>query len=283
MTTGSIALTVKAVETTDGPGEFEAVISTTMKDRDGETVKAGALHPLPASIPIYYQHDWRTGALPVAKATPFYDGDVLKAAGTYASTARGQEMRSLVTEGIVDSMSVGFIKSSSRGGIITKGTLIEASFTGIPINTGAKVLASKALADLDPAPGFDPTVKTMDGSYEDLSEDLKESLLETLPGVTWIYIRGTFADHVVYDIWSDNGEGTTTWDVPYAQTGEDTFTFGDPVEVDVEEVIVASDEAAKSVNPSADDPAAASAAAGSSTEDAVNTLLAQSLERIAAI
>lgn len=279
MTTGSLALTVKAIDTTDGPGEFEAVISTSMKDRDGETVKAGALHPLPGSIPIYYQHDWRSGALPVAKATPFYDGDVLKATGTYASTARGQEMRSLVSEGIVDSMSVGFIKSQSRGGVITKGTLIEASFTGIPVNTGAKVMASKALEDLDPMPGFDPTTKAVEGSYEARAEKLQESLAQANPGAKWLWIRATFDDHVVYDTEGDTAE-TMTWQVDYTETA-DGFEFGTPTEVDVVQVVVP--ESDKSVSPSADDPAAASAAAGSSAdEDAVNTLLARSLEHLAA-
>lgn len=277
---GSLAMTVKALDAgADGPGEFEAIISTTMKDRDGETVKAGAFAPLPQSIPIFYSHDWRTGALPVGKAAPFYDGDVLKAKGTFASTPRGQEMRSLVNEEIVDSMSVGFFKAVRRGGVVSKGELFEASFTGIPINTGARVLATKAAS----------LKSVMDGSYEDLAEDLKESLVETLPGVSWLYIRGTFADHVVYDVCSEDDMTTTTWSVDYTQTGDDTFTFGEPVEVDVEEVIVAS-ESDKSVT--AADPAATKAAAPAPAEvpaaspvdeDGHNQLLARSLERLAAL
>ena len=286
MTTGILNLTLKAVKTDDGPGEFEAILSTTQVDRDGETVKAGALNPLPANIPVYYQHDWRTGALPVAKATPFYDGDLLKVKGTFASTARGQEMRSLVTEGVVEAMSVGFIKSQSRGKVISKGTLIEGSFTGIPINTGSKVLASKALADLDPMPGFDPTIKTMDGSYEDLAEDLREALKETIPGAAWLYIRGTFPDHVVFDVCTSDDHTTTTYRADYTSTGVDTFDFTNMVEVDVEEVIVSEgDDATKSVSPSAADPAAAEEAAAGSTaeEDARMQLVARSLEHLAAI
>lgn len=286
MTTGSLTLSVKAIDDESPHGDFEAILSTSQVDRDGETVKAGALNPLPGNIPIYYNHDWRAGALPVAKATPFYDGEQLKVKGTFASTARGQEMRSLVAEGIVESMSVGFIKSQARGKVVSKGTLIEGSFTGIPVNTGAKILAAKALEDLDPMPGFDPTVKTMDGSYEDLSEDLREALKESIPGVAWLCIRGTFADHVVYDVCDADDCTTTTYQVDYAPTGDDTFSFGEPVEVDVEEVVVATEEAKSlsSAKPAADDPAAASAAAGSSADgDAVNTLLARSLEHLAAI
>jgi HK97 family phage prohead protease len=289
MTIGMLTLAVKALDGDSPTGDFEAILSVEVKDREGETVKAGALNPLPANIPIFYNHDWRSGALPVGKATPFYDGDVLKAKGTYASTPKGQEMRALVAEGIVDSMSVGFLKkAAARGGVVTKGELIEASFTGIPILPSARVLAAKALDSIDPAPGFDPTLKTMDGSYEDLTEDLAEALRAMFG--QWVCIRGTFADHVVYDLWNGDTGTTTTWSVPYTASpdSDDTFTFGDPVEVDVEEVIVASDS--KSV--SADDPAAVrpaaqaadvTAAGSSADEDGRNQLLARSLERLAAI
>lgn len=284
MTTGTLNLTVKAVNSA-GNGDFEAILSTPQQDRDGETVKAGAFHPLPLSIPVYYHHDWKSGALPVAKAAPFYDGDVLKVKGTFASTARGQEMRSLVTEGIVDSMSVGFIKTQARGSVISKGQVIEGSFTGIPINTGAKVLAAKAMAEIDPQPGFDPTVKTMEGSYEDLAEDLQEGLADSFPGAAWISIRGTYPDYVVFDVCNPDDYTTTTYRADYTATGLDTFEFGPATEVDVEEVIVSEgDEDAKSVSPPAADPAAAQATAGSTAEeDARMQLVARSLEHIAAI
>lgn len=285
MTMGTLNLTLKAVDDGSPNGDFEAILSTTQTDRDGETIKAGALNPLPQTIPIYYSHDWRSGALPVAKGTPFYDGDVLKVKGTYAGTERGQEMRSLVTDGIVQSMSVGFIKSQARGKVISKGELFEASFTGIPVNTGAKVLASKAYEDIDPMPGFDPQLKAMEGSYEDLAEDLREALVEATPGdLRWLYIRGTFPDHVVYDICTDDST-TTTWSADYTANEDGSFTIGAPTQVDVEEVVVATgDDATKSVSPTADAPAAAPAAAGTSAdEDARMQFVARSLEQLAAI
>lgn len=286
MTMGTLNLTVKSLEDGSPHGDFEAILSTSQQDREGETIKAGAFHPLPQSIPIYYAHDWRSGALPVAKAAPYYDGENLMVKGTFSSTARGQEMRSLVTEGIVNSMSVGFIKTKSRGSVISQGQVIEGSFTGIPVNTGAKVLAAKALAEIDPMPGFVPAVKTMEGSYEDLAEDLQEGLADSFPGAAWISIRGTYPDYVVFDVCNPDDYTTTTYRADYTATGLDTFEFGPATEVDVEEVIVSEgdEDQTKSVSPPADDPAAAQAAAGSSAdEDARMQLLARSLEHIAAI
>lgn len=149
-----LSMVVKAVDDeTDPNGEFEAILSTETVDRAGEAIIARAFEPLPESIPVYHQHDWRTGALPVAKAVPFYDGDVLKARGTFASTERGQELRALVREEILGSMSVGFIRQKAakidKKPVVTKGELFEASFTGIPMNTDARVLVAKALLDVD--------------------------------------------------------------------------------------------------------------------------------------
>jgi HK97 family phage prohead protease len=139
---------VKAVASDNPNGEFEAILSTDALDRDGESIAAGAFDPLPKSIPIYHVHDWREGAMPVGKAEPYYDGTVLKAKGTFAGTARAQEMRSLVVDGIVDSMSVGFInptrKTLDGKKTVTKGELIEASFTAIPVNATALVASAKS-------------------------------------------------------------------------------------------------------------------------------------------
>lgn len=151
--TGILFAAVKTLESENPNGEFEAIISTPTKDRKGQTVEAHALEPLPPSIPVFHQHDWREKALPVGRGTPFYEGDVLKMKGYYASSARGQEMRTLVNEGVVDAMSIAFlykpanVKAIEDGELVTKGELIECSFTATPVNKTALVLASKGLAE----------------------------------------------------------------------------------------------------------------------------------------
>lgn len=254
--TSTLVLAVKAVDGDSEVGEFEAILSTPDVDRDGEVVKAGAFKPLPKSIPIYYGHSWRNGGMPVARAKPFYDGDVLKASGTFASTPAGQEMRALVAEGIVDSMSVGYIRLTTKGNETTKGELFEASFTGIPVHTGARVLAAKALAD--EAPGL--AVKAIVGSYEERSEQLREALrtlhsTDPAVGYTYCWVRATFDDHVVYEV--DAPDGTTTYSRTYTIDGT-TITFGEPQQVNVSQVVTPAATAAPAsttVTLSADAPA----------------------------
>jgi hypothetical protein len=80
----------------DGPGAFEAVASAPTLDRDGEIVAKGAFNPLPASLPVHVDHQWSADGL-VGSARPFYSGDNLLVRGTFAGTARAQEVRQLVT------------------------------------------------------------------------------------------------------------------------------------------------------------------------------------------
>lgn len=133
---------VKAVAGTKD-GEFEAVLSVPVVDRDGEIVDAGAFDPLPTEIPIHKFHDF---SAPVATAQPYYDGDVLKARGTFDPDAESQAIRSKVGKSI-RYMSVGFMAASRTevDGVphITRAELLEASFVSVPSNREAAILAVK--------------------------------------------------------------------------------------------------------------------------------------------
>lgn len=152
--TKTVAAALKAVDSDDPNGEFEAVLSTETEDRDGEVIAQGAFEPLPKSIPFFYQHDWMKGATPVGRGRPFYDGGKLKVRGKFASSARAQEIRSLVNEGVIDAMSVGFLNAErdrdQKGRpVVRKGDLFESSFTAIPVNRTALITASKSVEDPD--------------------------------------------------------------------------------------------------------------------------------------
>lgn len=130
-------------ESTDPYGEFEAILSVPVVDRDGEVVDALAFEPLPAEIPIHKFHDFSS---PVATAVPFYDGDLLKAKGTFDPDADSQAIRQKVGRSI-RYMSVGFM-AASRDDVdgvphITKAELLEASFVSVPANREAAILAVK--------------------------------------------------------------------------------------------------------------------------------------------
>ncbi len=132
----------------DSPnGEFEVILSAATVDRDGEVIDAKAFEPLPDSIPFHAFHDFHD---PIGRAEPYYDGDVLKARGVFASTPRAQEIRTLVAEGIIGHTSVGFMAATRADGEdaphITKGELLEGSFVSVPSNREAAVLMAKSYA-----------------------------------------------------------------------------------------------------------------------------------------
>lgn len=137
---------VKAVNGDSPNGEFEAVLSMPTLDRDDEVIDVRAFDPLPPSIPMHAFHDF---GLPIGRAVPRYEGDRLVARGFFASTAEAQNIRALVTEGVIGHTSVGFMAPTreERDGKthITKAELLEASFVSVPSNREAMVLAAKAV------------------------------------------------------------------------------------------------------------------------------------------
>jgi len=143
---------VKALDSARDPsdphGSFSSVLSTASLDRDNERIDVGAFAPLPERIPIHTDHVHSTEGL-IGSGTPYYDGSMLKVDGTFASTPKAQVIRKLVAEGHLRSMSVGFIRLDSKlddQGVrhITAGELLEASFTTIPSQPDARVLAVRS-------------------------------------------------------------------------------------------------------------------------------------------
>lgn len=134
---------VKALDGSDPNGEFEAILSVPVVDRDGEVIDARAFEPLPAELPIHKFHDF---SAPVANAVPFYDGDILKARGVFDPDPESQAIRQKVGRSI-RFMSVGFMAAerSDQDGVphITKAELLEASFVSVPSNRDAAILAVK--------------------------------------------------------------------------------------------------------------------------------------------
>ncbi len=183
---------VKSLEESEDPnGEFEVVLSAATLDRDGEVIDARAFEPLPESIPFHAFHDFHD---PVGRATPFYDGDLLKARGRYASTPRAQEIRTLVTEGVIGHTSVGFMGAtrSDHDGVahITKGELLEGSFVSVPSNRQAAVLMAKAYQSLaDTVGSARPPADEPEGSTSAPATPDGKSPASTVVEVTLIRAR----------------------------------------------------------------------------------------------
>lgn len=135
---------VRAAESENPNGEFEVILSAETVDRDGEIIDKGAFEPLPDTIPFHAFHDFHD---PIGRAVPFYEDGVLKARGYFASTERAQEIRTLVSEGVIGHTSVGFMAATRKDGEdaphIVSAEILEGSFVSIPSNREAAVLAAK--------------------------------------------------------------------------------------------------------------------------------------------
>lgn len=142
--------TVKDVATENVNGEFEIVMSTDSVDRDGESIVKGAFEPLPESIPVHAFHNFDD---PIGRAVPSYnEAGQLVGRGFFASTARAQEVRQLVADGVIGHTSVGFMAADREKGQdgpvqIKTAELLEVSFVSVPSNRDARVLAAKAFYD----------------------------------------------------------------------------------------------------------------------------------------
>lgn len=144
---------VKSVDDTADPnGRFEAILSAPTLDRDAEVIAKGAFaagpRGLPKSIPVHAYHQFTD---PIGRGEPFYEGDVLKLRGFFASTPRAQEMRTLVREGVIANMSVGFMEAIRKdvGGVphIVEAELLEGSMVSVPSNRESAVLMAKSWND----------------------------------------------------------------------------------------------------------------------------------------
>lgn len=137
---------VKSVDDS-GAGGWTAVASAPTLDRDGEIIDPGALRWPGERVPV---HDSHFGEL-IGSARPYYRDQSLWVDGAFASTPRAQEVRTLVVEGHLTSMSVVFFDSKKRkddDGVthVIDGELLAVDWAPIPSNREAQVLVARAYA-----------------------------------------------------------------------------------------------------------------------------------------
>lgn len=274
-TFGTLDCEMKSVTVKDAAaGTFEAILSMPTVDRDGEVVDAKAFDPLPEYIPIDIDHGMSVEST-VGSGQPFYEGDVLKFRGTFASTPLGQQVRSLVLEGHIRKMSVAYMNSvyeldeGDGKQHLRSAELLNAAIVAIPSNREADITGAKGIRPRG-------TTKAVSGSYEDRADRLRQALRSSNPSATWLWIRATFDDSVVFEV-EDQLGNISTYRADYAVDG-DSFTFGDATEVDLAEVIVPPVKQVSTDPEAKADPAAQ--AAGSATEPPADVAVARA--RIAA-
>lgn len=130
-----------------GPhGGFEAVLSAPTLDRDGDVFDTASWKtPLPDRIVIDVDHEMSVAGT-VGSAEPFFDDNGnLCVRGTFASTPRAQEVRTLIQEGHISTMSVACMtdKSLKKAGEPCR-ELLNGAFVAIPSNRESVITSVKA-------------------------------------------------------------------------------------------------------------------------------------------
>lgn len=121
-----------------GNGTFEVIASTESVDRQGESIllEGWDLKNYMNNPVILWGHDY--WSLPIGKATDVSIADgQLVVKGIFASTEFAQQVRKLYDEGIIKTVSVGFIPMQRQGNVITQAELLELSFVPVPANPDA--------------------------------------------------------------------------------------------------------------------------------------------------
>lgn len=142
---------IKALLEKKAKGGYSVIASTSTIDRSGDSIdQAGwdlknfMLNPV-----MLWAHDY--SALPVAKATSIVvDGRGLVADYEFAppeGNPMAQQVKTLVDEGFLNAVSVGFMPLERNGNVITKMELFEISFVPVPANPQAlQLMLSKGIA-----------------------------------------------------------------------------------------------------------------------------------------
>lgn len=268
-------------------GSFEAILSAPTLDRDGDVFATSEWKlPLPEHITIDIDHGM-SAATTVGSAEPFFDDDGnLRVRGTFASTPLGQEIRTLVNEGHIRTMSVAALEDSAPtkdadGNSVVTRELLNGAFVAVPSNREARILASKSLGRPEMIVGR--RAKAINGSLGDLESSIRQAARDAFgsddPDADFdnIWVQAVFLDEltsgrVVFE--HDAPDGCQTLCATF-ELGEDgSVSFGEPqparlvttVEIDGEAPAATDDETDDEPDPA--DPAEADEdPAGEPTED----------------
>jgi HK97 family phage prohead protease len=121
-----------------GEGEFEVVATTEGVDRDGEVilVKGWDFKNFMKNPVVLFGHDYWSFPIGAVTDLRVEEGKVI-AKGVFARTDEGQKARTLYEDGILKTVSVGFIVKNRESNIITEAELLELSFVPVPSNPEA--------------------------------------------------------------------------------------------------------------------------------------------------
>lgn len=189
---------VQISEATAENGEFEVIATTQDVDRHGEVIRIDGweMENYMKNPIILFGHDYWNMDCIVGRATEIrFEGGKMIVKGVFASgeaNPKAQQLRKLYEEGIVKTVSVGFIprqRDEQDRDVITKAELLEISFVPVPANPEA-LSVMKGL-------GIDPkefSEEDVAGSIRELKE-LVVTLSGEVAGIKKILVDGkTYSD-----------------------------------------------------------------------------------------
>jgi len=140
---------IAPVDDESASGSFRVILSTPTEDRDGEEVLTNEWElPLPDHITFDIDHGMSVAST-VGSGVPSIDVQGrLIVDGTYSSIPRAQEVRTLVNEQHIRTVSVAFLRSVIEGADGTRTIrreLLNGAFVAVPANPEAVVVDSKEL------------------------------------------------------------------------------------------------------------------------------------------
>jgi hypothetical protein len=143
----SLTATIHAVSpaTAEKPyGGFTAVASDETLDRDGEVLYQDEwVTPLPERVTIDVDHGMSVGTT-VGSAVPYFQDGALWVDAAFSSIERAQEVRTLVAEGHVSTVSVA--AQVDRSGAKPRRTLLNVGIVSVPANPNAVITSAKGVA-----------------------------------------------------------------------------------------------------------------------------------------
>lgn len=156
-------------------GEFDVILSTADRDRDGDELRADEWkQPLPDHITFDSDHGMSVSST-VGSGQPFLNGaGQLQVRGTYASTEHAQNVRTLVNEGHIRTVSVAFATNKGNKNARPERELLNGAFVAVPANPNALVVSSKAAAKRYPVDTADDVLRSAFKFLRDIAEHSTE-------------------------------------------------------------------------------------------------------------
>jgi hypothetical protein len=147
-------------------GGFKAIASDESRDRDQENLYLNEwITPLPDHITIDTDHGMSV-ATTVGSAKPYFEGNEMWIDASFSSIERAQEVRTLILEGHIKTVSVAALVDRSKKSGVPKRELLNVGIVAIPANRNAII--------------FD--AKSVDGKAESLEDAARNFLLAVKAG-----------------------------------------------------------------------------------------------------